>query len=170
MVAKIILVGKLGLATAAVAVVAGLSFYLTRDPFLAACEDAMKDRLRSPSTYNRLSVSDMRRRPATLLEYMEVESPAALAAKAQMLASDEFLLGIFQRKQQDFEKAGMDILSIEVEHEAANGFGTPIRGWFVCSVFRNPGEPLGDTAAPLVMINGQTNLGWSIDRLNEADG
>lgn len=102
---------------------------------IAACEDYLKDGLRSPSTYNRVNVS-ARDEPVTAARIVELGGREPRGGQSLALRS------------------------VTIEYDAQNAFGTPIRGALQCGFVVRDGEVAGqqlmDSAVLLAKVNHQT--------------
>ena len=115
------LAALLVIGTAGVALLASNSE--TESRFLNRCEERMLAALRSPATYQRISVSDVQHRYA---------SPTEIATVTP-LQRESFLDSSATPTDRTFRSADLGMLYIRVTYDAANAYGTPIRGAFTCS-------------------------------------
>lgn len=108
--------------------------------FLDRCEELMQAALRSPSTYTRVSVSDVQHRHATQTEIARVTASQREA----------FLDASADPTDRTFRTADIGMLYIRVTYDAANAYGTPIRGVFTCSQMTYGKGKLNPNAWPIL--------------------
>jgi hypothetical protein len=132
---------------------------------LAKCDDLIKDRLRSPATYQRVEVTDFTRRPANKLEYLQVETPEKLKLRAEQSARDKRSAEIYARQEEMFDSRKMEELSAIISYDAANGYGTPIRSVSMCTIYLDEGEALEVGSGLGVRVDNMTALDWSFEQL-----
>jgi hypothetical protein len=151
--------------------------------FLSNCEELLKERLRSPSSYSRLSHTFRSRRASPI-------EATGLDFKMHQTSLEEFM-----RFKDDFdgyvnhvgERTGSNLLKrifkIHVEqygvclsgdcpnraeafikYEAKNAFGTPLADTFVCEV--NYTDDLKSESTSGYRINGWTNTAYFLSKLN----
>lgn len=127
--------------------------------FIAACEDTIKDRLRSPSTYQRVSVSELRRSTATLDQYMGDTVPELRDFARDMEQSDPNYAKARDQLRRIFEAVPHDFIAVSIGYDAQNGFGVPIRSVVECSDTIQAGSDGG----PMMLepaIDGYTTMAW----------
>lgn len=114
-------------------------------PLLAACEAALKAKLKSPSTYQRANVSEMTKK-LSFDEYKDTEllrirdsydADTAVVMRAKLNEK------IVEMKR-DGEQASLFVQTIE--YDAQNAFGAMIRGMAICSYVSGNGKQDGATA------------------------
>jgi hypothetical protein len=148
------------LAGAAVILAGGGAYYATRpDPhalekvLTLACEEVLMERLRSPATYARESVAYYSGGEPTFEQYVGTDP-----------VSEEFL----ELKRVNFQDGNLELHQLFLTYDAANGFGTPIRGLAQCTyVGRRDATTLpGEFALQMgVRINGKTSMEWVISQI-----
>ncbi|TPE45082.1 hypothetical protein [Amaricoccus solimangrovi] len=130
------------------------------------CEPVLKMRLKSPSSYKRIDVSDLERRRATLDEYMGWYSEKEKSRSKEISASDPDGYGdIISDKLDMFSKVMFDIVYIYIEYDAENLYGASIRSTAICSDIIPSGAEFDEFGIPGPSINGMTEIDWRIDRL-----
>lgn len=139
-----------GLSLAA-ALATALGIFGSRDVFASnmvnACEDALKERLKAPSTYQRIKVTETQQN-ITFDQYF--------AANNESPAVQQFLRAM--AKQPPVQ------LIAFIEYDAANAFGTPLRSISKCTY--NTLDPTRSTDSKhLVKIDGKSNTQWLVDRV-----
>lgn len=112
---------------------------------VSGCEAQIKERLRSPSTYNRISVR----------EYSEPVPADVYIQEREKLDTPRVV---------EYERGRLADGSIKptnhiaiIEYDAANVYGTPIRSFSKCE-YRTSQPRLDDVMAPLIKVDGATNL------------
>jgi hypothetical protein len=92
--------------------------------FLTECEADFIGALRSPATYDRVDATDLRYRAATSAEQSSV----------RQVERDRFLRanGVDTSGDWTFEAGKLRVASLKVTYDAANAYGTPVRGTFAC--------------------------------------
>ncbi|MGD9918002.1 MAG: hypothetical protein AB7U46_08275 [Paenirhodobacter sp.] len=116
------------------------------DPKLVQiCEGLVKDRLRSPSTYRRIKVTQYS-------EAVSLEKARALDPK--MTQTEVRAITEGRAKPTNFQ--------VFITFEAANAFGTPVSGLSLCEYYSAFGD---DTYASKfsVKIDGKTSTDWLIE-------
>lgn len=152
-----------------IAVAGAMAFHFfpsEQSAFVSDCEAVLKERLRSPSTYKRITVSKLVRDEGSDDDYLDIHSAA------DRLEKNESYRRTPQMKEFDdamirMRRAGkLERLSIWLEYDAANGFGTPIRGHSECSYYIDKGTSyLKSRRFSNPRIDGKTALEWSLDGL-----
>lgn len=127
------------------------------------CEDAIKERLKSPSSYRELSISEVTRRPATLDEYLGIHSEKQRQSRAKLMREDYKYRDLAKSMEDSFSTMRLDYVEIFVTYEASNSYGAMIKGIAKCSGNVRPDEPFDDLGVTGPAINGQTHLQWLLD-------
>lgn len=123
------------------------------EQFCIACEDVLKERLKSPSSYLRLDCQGPYTEQASQSDYLEHEK----------------LYPWSEVPDYTKEKIGQSELFITtayLEYEAANGFGASIRGLEACTADHLRSESLAKAirfSGP--NVGGFDKSGWIIDQL-----
>lgn len=112
--------------------------------FLDRCERSMQAALRSPSTYQRVTASEVHHRFASPTEIARVTASQREA----------FLDASADPTDRTFRSADLGMLYIRVTYDAANAYGTPIRGAFTCSQMVYGKGQLRPDAWPILDIEG----------------
>ncbi len=124
-----------------------------KSDFLAGCESAIKDTLRSPSGYKQINVEYVTRELTyeAYTQYIGKEATSKL-----------------YKTQIDALKSGKNnplLLQATVEFDAPNAFGTPVRGMSICEyVVTGKGQKV---IAPLIKVNGKTKTDLLADQVRE---
>lgn len=141
---------KVWVASAAFAVAIGAMgayFYATYDSMTASCEEAIKFRLKSPSSYKRISVDSK----ATILsksEYIDELNKDGTPDNIKKTLSEYY----DENKRPEFRHERF------ISYEAANSFGAMIRGIGVCEYVSNNKRP--SPYSLLVKVNGLNQSEW----------
>lgn len=164
-----------------------LSGCFTKSPedlFIAACDEILKERLKSPSSYKVISRTEITYEPLTVLWDMELGTenelneyrkaaestgplPAILADRYGNKDADKirsmatFMLGIADSRVKEGEK----IASFYTKYEAANSFGASLAGAYKCEVSTPKDGLTFEPAASSIRVDGQTKLGWLISNM-----
>ncbi len=111
-----------------------------RDLFLQRCEEVVRGTLRSPSTYSRVEASEVQERFATQAEIASVTTSQREA----------FLDASGDGTDRTFRSAELKVYFLTVDYDAANAYGTPIRGSFTCGQMAYGDMPLRPDAWPIL--------------------
>ncbi|WP_155272726.1 hypothetical protein [Bordetella hinzii] len=124
-----------------------------KSDFLAGCENAIKDTLRSPSGYKKINVEYVTRELTyeAYTQYIGKEAASKL-----------------YKTQIDALKSGKDnpvLLQAKVEFDAPNAFGTAVRGTSICEyVVVGKGQKV---IIPLIKVNGKTKTDMLADQVRD---
>ncbi|NTA79552.1 hypothetical protein G6L13_03515 [Agrobacterium tumefaciens] len=114
------------------------------------CEDAFKERLKSPSSYKRISVSS------------EKNSADEIAFFLSRDIREEGRRDIY-RKAWALSKPSFIRHHVTFTYDAKNTFGAELRGRFECEYYSDK-ETAADAASYDVVVDGKTNLEWLASR------
>ncbi len=117
----------------------------TQGNFIAKCEENMLARLKAPSTYERIKVEGPRYRSADSAEIM------ALSAEERKGFRD--LNAELTGGEQTFHSNKLGFVYFRFTYDAANAYGTPIRGTFTCEQMVYARETLTDDGGPRVRMD-----------------
>ena len=123
------------------------------EQFCVACEDVLKERLKSPSSYLRLDCQGPYTEQATQDKYLDHE---------KLYPWSE----IPDYTREEISKGELYITTAYLEYEAANGFGASIRGLEACTADHRKSESLVEAvrfSGP--NVGGYDKSGWIIDQL-----
>ena len=123
--------------------------------FCRACEETLADRLRSPSSYVRLDCSGPYTETATRASYLDYDQGVEWGDLSSW-------------RTNEIENGQVEITTAYLEYEAANAFGTSIRGIAECQVDHRDNQGLVDAiriTGP--NVNGYDRIGWTIERLRQ---
>jgi hypothetical protein len=140
--------------------------YSTKGTFQTYCEQEIKDRLRSPATYHRIS--------------FEIRTDILSAVRYQKIATDELSYDqspeIIKFERNSIERTAKGIeagtakpymLFGEIEYDAANAYGTPVRSIAVCEWFaRTDSSKMYDFA---VKVDGLTHIDYLTQAIKQTD-
>jgi hypothetical protein len=121
--------------------------------FCLRCEDVLKDRLKSPSSYTRTECSGPYTEAATREEYLRHDR-----------LEDWDKISDFTRH--NIENGELRITTAYLKYEAANGFGASIAGIQACTIDHREGRSYLD-ATDIVgpYVGGYSDTGWVIHQL-----
>ncbi|GGG77714.1 hypothetical protein GCM10011415_28300 [Salipiger pallidus] len=139
-------------------------FLKSRDgKFISACEDTLKKRLKAPSTYRRLSDPHIAESVATLDDYKGwTDNPEKKASDQDRQARNPKLAEMQAAQTRRFLLDEHTLKRAIIEYEAANSYGTPIRGYALCTFADPSPESFSDFDRQNVMIDGRTAFEWSL--------
>lgn len=101
---------------------AAITYELTREPPLySACEEVLKDRLRAPSTYKRVSIYSR----TETVDGDELVEPIPAGATKEMR-------DVMESRNSLYSGRRVTKYTVAIEYDAANGYGTPLRGTALC--------------------------------------
>lgn len=143
-------------------------FYSPEARFLAACDEAITGRLKSPSSYKRIKASELDRRPASLHEFMGTPTPDQVERSRQLAADDADYAALRDSMSKSFRMGEHDHVSAMIEYDADNSFGVALRGLSECASVVQAGEDPSDVAS-WVTIDGYTPLAWSVKQLIDSN-
>lgn len=137
------------------------------DTFKQACIDSMKERLKAPSTFKLVKFTDVSK-PVTfdddeikaMEEQLEKMGDYKDLSEIERLKKDR--LGIDIRKAKDGADSGTKFEGL-FEYDAANAYGTPLRGTFTCE-YEAWDSVFDASDVPRVLVNGQTHIDWLLEQ------
>ena len=126
--------------------------------FLASCEEVIKERLKSPSSYRRINEPEISTSKSAISDDEFEELVMRLPAELQQATREERLRGEAWVEQFNFVTM--------IEYDAANAYGTPLRRTSICrsgtSYSGTPGR--FDVSSNSVEVDGRTSTGWFVDQ------
>lgn len=130
--------------------------------FYSMCETVIKERLRAPSTYRRIKVEYASKALDAAGYYREKDLEYAAAASVELRAL------IYEDMQAGSKlvadgKIKPQLISANIQYDAANGFGTPIRSLANCQYFQE--RAVDKLYSSNLKLNGKTQLQYAIDAL-----
>lgn len=128
-------------------------FGLFDSPLVTACEELITNRLRSPSTYHRIEIS-------------EYEEPIPTADLGQYF--DENQISRTGRSLVEDRVYTPTNFKVFVRYEAANAYGTPVANLSLCERATLSGD-LGRVYSSTVKIDGKTETEWLIEAVLESN-
>ncbi len=135
--------------------------------FLTVCEEAIKDRLRSPGGYVRVSAEKMRPREASLEDVMGwMPGSDQRAYDLDLMARDTNQREIMRLKYEDF-KAGQWVHGYRIEYDAPNAYNAPIRGRTECSILTSSKAAPDRWPAWQLLIDGRDPMDEIGEQLRE---
>lgn len=140
--------------------------------FALTCEEAIKSRLKAPSTYDRIRASSIVRTQATLSEYMGEETEEKRQWRQEDQPTDQYFKDMRTGMSAKFKAGDYDLVRMDIEYDAANGFGAPIRSRARCEVIVPAGGPAAIPPFETPRIDGFDQLDWTMFNLwkQERDG
>lgn len=150
--------------------VIGLVAYANYTPpigqqFLTDCEYLLKGRLRSPSTYARVSASDLDRAPASYNEFMEIDTPEKKEWRLSIARTNPDYMKLYDAKAKSFRLGEHERAYIFIEYDADNAYGTPIRDTAECYQIVSVGKDVAVNGYLGTMLNGFGAIDWHTFRL-----
>jgi len=130
---------------------------------VSACEEVLMERLRAPSTYKRIRVEEYETALTqgdyiTLLD-TEIRRASSAELKEVLRADRDGRLAHMVRG--DTKPTSY---AAEIEYDAANGFGVPIRGLAKCTFTSDVGDK-SKANKFFVRVDGKTQTEWLIERV-----
>lgn len=123
------------------------------EQYCLQCEEVLKDRLRSPSSYVRIECSGPYTEPANMEEYLRHDGTKNTA-------------NIDSWTQRNIENGELQITTAYLKYEAANGFGASIAGLEACTVDHREGQSfVSDYSIMGPNVGGYSKAGWAIHQL-----
>lgn len=140
------------------------------DVLLDACDEVLKARLKSPTSYVRMSNTDLGIGPATLDDYMGVMTEQERRLN-DMIAAQDPAYKKAQESQRELYQARPPLKhAMLIVYDAANSYGTPIRGSAECSAILVEGADAATAKYLDARIDGYSALDWSVYQLRIARG
>ena len=140
-----------------------------RQRFYAACDDVIRDRLKAPSTYRRISATKIKLGRADLDHYMKRETPEKREWQ-ERLDRDEWLRAVRENQEKTFAESKFQEAWTVIEYDAANSFGTAIRSRAICSDYILEGDPIKVDKYWGPRVNNMTKLDWATQGLRDLNG
>ncbi|MDO6526950.1 hypothetical protein Q4519_14785 [Motilimonas sp. 1_MG-2023] len=134
--------------------------------FVEACSEIMKDRLKSPSSYQVLDSSDILYEPFTL-EYWEKNNPMDKYADLDKV---KFWQSMRDLAEQQEKNGNNKVAKIIIKYEAKNAYGTPIASEMLCKYeTKGPEVPsdVDDFNLFEVHVNGMTKSDWLMSQIKK---
>lgn len=132
---------------------------------IASCEEIIASRLKAPSTYRQISTTKITKAKADFNQFMGWDVPGVKEHDAEVRRSDPAIMEIQDNQKKMFSGVEWTRYSTWIEYDAANSYGTPVRGAAECVLFARASEPF--TVGPLsdVRVDGFDALGWSVHQI-----
>lgn len=134
---------------------------------LDACEEVLLKRLRSPSTYQLVEASEIRRSIAEEDDFFYAGNLQEKLRQIRERNRDHAKRDLHEVRIKAFRDNEPDRLTMIIHYDASNGFGVPIRGTSECVAFHAPGEKLRRSTRIEARLDGLTAAGWAINALRE---
>lgn len=116
---------------------------------VSSCEVALKDRLKAPSTYHRIEVTEASEKMSFDDYFSENETSPAT-----------------RNQQRRYAKEPPVRLIVFIKYEAANAFNVPLRSIAECTYASLDGSQ--PSRPDFVKINGKSNTEWMVDSVKAA--
>lgn len=132
----------------------------------SACEEELKHRLLSPSSYRRIEISSVETTPATFNEFRGRFDPIRIAADEAMIAGDEKLRELEVLMRDIFERERPVRVGIWLRYESYNAFGVMVQGATNCTRVLSAisGIDAPQSAAAPIYLDGKSNMEWAMSR------
>lgn len=148
----------------ALPLLAGCSF--TESALTKACEAEIKSRLRSPSTYERVDLLvDAVEIPVAAWKSKEEDRLAGRNPDGDLTEEDKKLIDLTVTVL----SAGDSNPTLFIKffsYDAANAYGTPVRGVSKCEYISNDGEN-GDISRQWLLVDGETHAEWLLSAIQK---
>lgn len=156
-------VGSFSLLSSAPPALAFWPFGSAESAFIEACEEVLKKRLASPSSYKRIEATEILRSPGNVDDYLEITNPTYAAIREETLAKDENAREAAAARLDYFMAADPERIAVVITYDASNSFGAVLRGKTECSDYVAKGRDWDkSTSFSGPRINGITNMSWLI--------
>jgi hypothetical protein len=133
--------------------------------FGAACESVLSDRLKSPSSYKRISF-ERSEEELTEMEFVKKE-------EAEMADENSPNVLKFKKQQMEIRAKGVaagtvrpKIFVADIEYDASNSFGTPLRSYARCEFYSGDGST--DFYAHEIKVDGLSSTDFLIKGIEAA--
>lgn len=158
-----------------------------QETFLAVCENILKDRLRSPSSYELVDVKSFRVSEATLDQWMwwnyrsetkeiyyqnewtELDSPSLFSDLSPVQRSlAVFLLREERRRVDEYNVGNSMYAELTFSYDVANTFNTVLRATSTCTFAFLSDDGLKEALKQnegAVFLDGETRLDWAVGKL-----
>lgn len=124
--------------------------------FCQECEDILKKRLKSPSSYKRLSCKRPIQNTVSKDEYLTYFPEKTW---------DE--LSLFKKKQ--LENSELQLTEFSIRYEAKNSYGASIAEYANCAVMHEVDSSfMPHIPITSIRVNGMTSVDWSLNRYKRA--
>jgi hypothetical protein len=133
--------------------------------FLTVCDDILGKRLKAPSTYRRISATKITNAKAGFNQFMGWDVPGAWKRESEARLSDPTITEIQVVRKEVFDAAEWTRYSTWIEYDAANAYGTPVRGAAEFALIARSEEPMSIGPLSDVRVDGFDHLGWTVHQL-----
>lgn len=134
--------------------------------FLSACEHVLKQRLKSPSSYQRLSDPIITKEKSTFEDKLGWTNPDKKRADTATLTADPEKLERHKQQETIFGLGEHTLIRAYLEYEASNSYGALIRGYAECTHSDISPDKFTDLDKMSVMIDGYTHVDWLLSAPN----
>lgn len=132
--------------------------------FRADCEEVLKERLKSPSSYRFISMADPVIKAATEDEFFGWQNPKKKADDQASLtrSTDPVRRELHEERRAIFASSSMQMVSAVLRYEAANSFGAMLAGTVECSsISSDPDRPYDGVTPTSIRVDGYRQLEWT---------
>ncbi len=130
-----------------------------------ACEEELKLRLKAPATYSRVESRTLLVEATTIDDVISSLGYDDLSSRsAEVRRWNEAIITMTRAKYSNSTPYKHQLV---ITYDAANAFGTPIRGMSLCVTFSHKREDLSesDFVSSSLLIDGKKYTDWLIDRI-----
>lgn len=132
------------------------------DRFATACEGTLKERLRSPKTYSRVLVEHFPLAEQTLDQFLSLDSEEERQRYMRLVRTNSSVQKSHDLMVDYFDKVHPKRLRALITYDAANAYGTPIRGFAECTTSIQTDLDFSAETFGGVSVNGQTSIEWAL--------
>lgn len=130
--------------------------------FQEACEVVLLDRLKSPSSYRFVSLTEVRVKPATKAEFYGWQTTQEEFEYFAKVRRDTRLAKMHKWQEELFALKPNIVLAY-LEYDAANSYGTLIRGVVECSMItRNDAYEPSPRDEKIMRVDGKSQFSWAL--------
>lgn len=129
------------------------------EAFAQACEDVLTPRLKSPSSYSRIKISEILRDAGDDADFAGPD-PALTG-----MADEPSVMAAYQKMKDLFKDGAYERLQIVIEYEASNSFGAAIGDRALCSEYVPVGATWASQSYHSIRANGYSAAEWAIARV-----
>ncbi|THK34642.1 hypothetical protein EHS39_29415 [Ensifer sp. MPMI2T] len=134
----------------------GCSFFNSK--IVTVCEETLKERLRSPSGYQRIEIT----RYEEKMDRSEYQ--AYLEANEKLAERREFEMRWFDQGNKE-----PTLFEIYINYDAPNAYGTLIRGLVSCEYLDDDGDK-SNADSYSVKVDGKTKTEWIVEQIRASNG
>lgn len=156
----------LGVVGLAVVLGGGLTSYAWLQPsaddlFIQECETLLSDRLKAPATYARVNASEQSRSRTSFEEFLDIDHPDKMRMVMMGQAASAESREAFEALKKVYADGSYETVKVLLTYDAANAYGTPVRGTSICSQIVGMGEPVAVGVLSGTRIDGFDRVRWA---------